>query len=300
MFVYINSSLDREPRDNTSQFTTYFQRPIDIPSGSVGRLGVKSAEIPYTTTQFKLSNSVFWIEEATQQRASGTTDEWSVASHRAIGLPIDHTRFYLTVSEVMKALNDLTTANNVNVEFQYSNDEIDKRIKVFNKSNSTSDGTTDTRIAYRVISSLDYEQVYIGAVYIRSTKFGENTELFNQMNLKLGFFGDLRNAYIPPQQTGMAYGIPRLIRSNFFLLTADIVSKEGIFPQLRNNINVIAKVPITNSFGTLQTVYFDHPQFTQIGDNSIDKIEFGLVDDEYEDVDLYGASISLQLEVRIE
>lgn len=307
VLIYVNSLTDREQRDSTSQWTTYLVNPIDIPHDRVAKLAVLSVEIPYTATQFKRSNSVFWLEEITEQRPNAdlTPDDtpWLTTSQRAVGVEIDFNQFFLTVQAVVDAVNEKLALQNIQCKLTYNSEGTRRRIGIENTSTISKGTSFDTRIKYRPVSSKEYESKYTHTMVLNGVNIGSggvDGSFFNLMNVKLGIIGDTNTTFAGPGQTAFASGIPRIIRTNCFYITSDATQMEASFPSPYNNVNILCKVPITSNFGTVQTMHYTNPQYIELNDSSLDKIEFSIVDDEYEPVELFGAPTTLVLDLQIE
>lgn len=267
VLLYINSQVDRQPTDTTSKWTTYLAYPFEIANAKVA---LKSIQIPNVATQFKLSNSIFWIANQLGY---------------AFGLMIDHTRFYETLTDVITALNSqitqYTASYGLDCEFSVENN----KIVLTNKS------------AYniRFVSSRAYEVEFSGGHTILNGA-DYNGVLFNQMNSKLGATIDYRDLWILPNASMKLSGVPRLIRTNAFYLECSLVDEGVVLPTPEKQPDIISKVPCLVNFGSLITYEPQQLQYFNPNDNNIDRIEFNLLDDELEDVDLQGANITLTLE----
>lgn len=269
--IHINSLNDRQPKDTTHKWTTYFENPIDINVGS--SIGLLTAEVPYTCSQFKDSNNTFFVEE-------GYINSENETIINIYGLQLDDSKFYESVDALIIDLNAEALAHNYPYEFIIMNN----KIAVTNLSSHK----------LRVISSREFETTTEGTIFINGIAT-EYKQFFNQMMSKLGFYGDYRDAYILPGQGQTAEGVPRLIRTNAFYIEADIVDSHQITPSPYQAPNIIGKVQLSGNFGSLQRFSTEKPVMLPTNDTSIDKINFKILDDDLEEVDLNGCPVSLSL-----
>lgn len=277
LIVHINSAIDRQPGDTTHKFTTYFSSPLEVSLAS--KIGVKTAEIPYTCSQFKDSNNTFWVEQGYVDGSTGLT------VIDCLGIQIDDANFFESIDDVVSALNAVATTASYSVSFSVVNN----RVRVTN---------THATKKLRVISGLSFETGTTGTIYLNGAEFVGQTQFFNQMQDKLGFTEDYRGQYLYTNQYTQARGITRLIRSNCFYLTADIVNTHQLTPSPFKNPNIIAKIPFTGNFGSIQSYFTDNPLMAKCNDTSIDEITFSVLDDDLEEVDLNGSPITFTLVIK--
>lgn len=285
MLIFINSNTDSQPQDTSHKFSVYFSNPIELPTNH-NKIAVKQVEIPNTAHQFKESNSMLWI----------ATYDQMVNVHMAYGVYIDPTKFYNSLDDVVAQMNG---SQNKSFLTQYGLDVtfsvVNNKIAITNNASSTVDNV-------RVMSSNVYEPTYNGTL---RTVFGDyfnvnGTPVFNEANGKLGFTGDLRTATIGKGQTYIAQSLPRLIRTNCFYLSTNITDNINTTGNPYKQPNILAKVPVTSNFGSLISFTEEQPDFFRISDNSIDFINFSILDDDLEECDLNNAPVTITLEIRTE
>lgn len=269
MLIHINSSLDRQPTDKTHKWTTYFPFPIELTDNA--KVGVKNIEIPNVSNQFKQSNSVFWI----------------AIDGVAFGLLIDFTKFYETLQSVVESLNAQVlqyidyNGSGFNAEFSIDNNRL-----VLSNTGSCN---------IRFVSSRAYEHTFNGDTILNGTNY--NGALFNQMNMKMGIVGDFRGKWILPNASMKSDGTPKLIRTNCYYLTSDIIDNGGIIPNPNISPIILCKIPVLSNFGSLITYEPQRRDYFPAMDNTLDRADFRILDDEYEEADLNGANVSITLEI---
>lgn len=273
MLVFINSATDRQPHESTSKWTTYFDNPIEVSNDSM--IGISDIQIPYTCYQFTEGNSILWVA------TNSTTPE----EETAYGLHIPFTRIYETVQDVVDELNKALQYYNLPLEFSV----INSKIALKNTHASTS---------FRVISSEIYEPTFAGTLNSLGVLYSPGSRLFNEANQKLGYIGDLRNTNIPPSTTYIPAGLPRIIRTNCFYLQTQICEFRNVVANVNKNPNILAKIPLTGNFGTLINLNVENPVYVKIADNSIDFIYCKILDEDYNEVDLNGAPVTITFEIK--
>lgn len=276
MIVHINSGFDRRPNDKTNSWVTYFSQPLEV--GIESKIGVKMCEIPYTCSQFKDSNNSFFVEEAYVNEDDETVRNVYIVM-------IDDSKFFENGDQVIEELNRISTASSYPFSFTINQN----KITLFNT------GTHKIRI----VSNNDYEtEIKDAKFFINGTETDTGGKLFNQMMYKLGFYQDYREKYLVPGTSQTAEGILKLVRTNCFYLTADIVDLDQLTPSKFKQPNIIAKVPLTGNFGSLQRYQVEVPLMQRCNDNSIDRIRFSVLDDDLEEVDLNNCPVTVTLEIR--
>ena len=271
MLVYINSKTDREPENSNSDFSVFFNNPIEIRKQST--LSLRDIQMTNTNLQFKESNSILWI----------ATSNPDVAPEEEVATPleIDYNKLYEDLDEVVTELNLRATEHSLPITFSL----VDNKISL---KNTNSSGTT-----FRVVGTDQYETRFKGIILPDRNVGGL---LYNKANKKLGFTNDTRTQQLPYNVSYQAPSIAILSPSLCYYVTCNLTDFENIIGNPYKNPNILSKIQVTSGYGSILTQYYDNPQEFIIVDNTIEKISISILDDEYEPVDLHGGYLTATLE----
>ena len=271
MHLLVNSNTDRQPGGTSSKFQLNFSQAID--TGYDGKLGVFECTVPYTCSQFSDETNTFWIIH--------------IDVGELIGLQIDNSKFYDTMTDVCNELKSLSDLYSLDLNFKYVND----RVQIINNS----------AFNIRPLSSLEFESTWdTNKIFLNGQQVHGFNGPFNQMQTKLGFISDYTNTVVAPSASITSSGLPKLSRTSCFYLCSDVVSDYMITNSIYESHPIICKIPLQGNFGTLSTYTSTstEPIYFSINESNIDYINFYLLDDDMAEIDLNGHPLTFHLEIK--
>lgn len=266
LLLHINSSIDRRTEDlSTSQWTTYLANSISASSSNKVEMLIDNIDFPNSTYTFPpTAGTVWWIHDVGN-------------ANTLRSLSIDVQRVYDTGADVATALNAAMQSAGYNLSFQFST--LTYKLTLQNKES----------VPIRLVGSYRYEDLI--------------DQTYNNSCDRLGFTQNTRDTSLVALATMQGAGVLRTLRSSCYYLTADILSnriRQSQFPNEYQQPSVIGRIGASNfgSLSQLQTA--SSVFFNSQGTTSIDRITFGVLDDELNPVeDLGGMPICFSLRIII-
>lgn len=258
--IFVNSYIDRTTLDlDTSSWTSYLSEPIRIKTGKI-RLTVQDIELPNTAYSFGFhENRFYWVHGV------GTTN-----TVRSVQIATD--RIFSSGTDFATYMNGLMSASSFNLAFTFST----TTLKLSIQNNET--------VPIRICSSYRFSDPQTGA---------------SDAQDKLGFNQNTIGTSTAAGSVITAGGILKLIRTNCYYLTANIVGnnfKQSILPSPYYSHNIIARIT-ANTIGSLSQLQIASSMFFNCSETVINAIKFQLLDDQLYPISLNGLPITFVLKI---
>ena len=266
--LHINSQIDRATTDlNTAQFTSYLARPIRIPKGTKATLRIESIEIPNTQKTFPpTANRLWYILRNTNEVLSVNLGSEILYTPSLIALVITQAWAFTHGSGTISMSWNATRA----------------RLEITNNSPT---------LIFEIVGSERYQTV--------------PSQVYNNCAERLGAIYDLSivSKRLNPGGLLVFDGIPRLIPTNCYYLECDLLKPDGkqscVPSPYQSESNILARVPAGN-FGTISSVFnISNLEYNIVEDTEIKYLRFSIKSDEFDSIDLNGASCTFSIRVTI-
>ena len=258
--LLINSKLDRDINGSNSDFIVYMDESLN-PGSNHFMIGLKKVSLPNTVYTFHFKDSYLWY------LYDGTLYNIKIPTNEVIE---DGTQLAST-------LKDLFGVNGHSIDVN------------FNDTTNRLQFTNNSSVDIRIVSSNLYETTVNGQ------------DIVNSCNDKVGLIEDLTNNVITPSVTYEAKGVPKIISSSVFHITSKTLGnyKQSILPKQQSNQQFILYTLLnTAGFGNIiqKDIERDDVKWMEV-DETLDKIDIQLRDEDYRIIDLNGANVILELEM---
>ena len=249
------SSDDRQINEDTNDFTVYLDNAIIDPK----TVSVISVDMPNTVYPFKVSNSKFWY--FVRPVGSVTPLPFSV--------DIPTNTNFETVQDFLNAVNPGFLNNGHNFLFTYS--------------------SATGKLSWGGIPPTNNEYKPMGLFDV------SNPSYFNSAQNKLGYLANeyTYNNIATPFE---ADGCFNMLATNAYYFECNLSLTESLTTSLTQSPNIMFKIPNDKNFGGIlhyQSKSDEH--IIELYKDYINKINFRVLDDEYEVVNLNGGSVSIEL-----
>lgn len=263
--LYVNSYFDNLPSDTSSKWTTYLAQPITGYSKMTMR--VENIELPNVSNNFAFFTSRLWyLYEA----------DSDIEELRYIEINFD--RVYNSPEELVNELNSRFLNDNGDV-IEVSYDPQRVRLTF----------TNNTPVPIRFISSFRHDDLL--------------DETFNHINDKLGLTQPLQNQIIQSGGSLTGESMLRLIRTNCYYISCNLLANGGNIstfqvPNPDKRPKILAKVTSGN-FGTLSQLQYTTDVDLDVSDQTLSRIDFEILDDEFEPIQLNGHPTTFTLRITL-
>lgn len=120
--LFINSSLDKQPVNSNSEWSSYMANPFDFTQYDNIQVGLKNVQFPNTAYNFSELNNRIYYEKRADSEAEITTTYFSI--------PTDE--HYENMTDFITELNSITSQSNLNFDFSFN--ATTKKISVHNQT----------------------------------------------------------------------------------------------------------------------------------------------------------------------
>jgi hypothetical protein len=258
--LYVNSYFDGSSvNDRTHRWTTFLAE--NITGYNNCKIKLEDIELPNSAYNFAPFTSQLWYEK--------NPGGGNVTLHN---IQINTARVYASVNDLITELNNRFTSNG------------DDIVATFDANTGKITLTNNLNVDIRVVSSFRYDN-------------DPATNTFNHINDRLGLNQDLTNTIIQPTETLTGNGVVRMLRTNCYYLTADILDGGGSISTFhipnpsKTGTRVLSKLTAGN-FGTLSQLNFGKEVNINVSNKTISSISFSILDDEFEGINLNGLPIT--------
>ena len=260
--IHINSMVDREPID---LYTTSWTTYLSNPIKTMNgkvKMIVKDIELPNLFYTFGSAEYVLYV----------IVDPSGTPSTKTYTLSL--TRNYTDGSTLATALTTLCVA--------------DSLVFTFDSTTSKLTMTNNNASSVRMIGSYRYSD--------------ELTTALSNIVDKLGFTQDLTNEIVTASGTLVAESPLRLLRSNCYYLTCDVISSytsQSRVPNPYSHPNIFARVS-GNNFGYLSSFQYTNEIMLNTQEKVLDRLHFELLDDQLYNLYATNVPITITLLLTIE